>query len=61
MKIIKTFETFISQTELVDFDSFSKKIRDTLKNEYCQNNNVHLIRIKYDQNINEELVKLLQD
>ena len=36
MKIIKTFETFISQTELVDFDSFSKKIRDTLKNEYGQ-------------------------
>lgn len=31
---------------------------DKIKNEYCKNNNIHLIRIKYDQNIYDEIQKL---
>jgi hypothetical protein len=32
---------------------------DEIKNEYCRKNNIHLIRISYFQNINEELSKFL--
>ena len=32
----------------------SKK-RDNIKNEFCLNNNIRLIRIKYDENIIEKL------
>jgi hypothetical protein len=28
---------------------------DKIKNEYCKNNNIRLIRIKYDENIEEKL------
>ncbi len=31
------------------------KINDKIKNEYCLNNNIRLIRIKFDENINEKL------
>jgi very-short-patch-repair endonuclease len=31
------------------------KIRDKIKNEYCEKNNIHLIRIRYDENICEKL------
>ena len=31
------------------------KIRDEIKNEYCKNNNIHLIRISYKDNIIEKL------
>ena len=30
-------------------------INDEIKNEYCKNNNIRLIRIRYDENINERL------
>jgi site-specific recombinase XerD len=33
------------------FDSIKK--HDKIKNEYCFNNNIHLIRIKFDENIKE--------
>ncbi|MCK9415295.1 hypothetical protein M0Q97_01400 [Candidatus Dojkabacteria bacterium] len=35
------------------FDSIQK--HDKIKNEYCFNSNIHLIRIKFDENINEKL------
>ncbi len=31
------------------------KIRDNIKNEYCKNNNIHLIRISYKENVEEKL------
>ena len=31
------------------------QIRDKIKNEYCFNNNIHLLRIKYNENISEKL------
>ena len=31
------------------------KIRDNIKNEYCKNNNIHLIRISYKEKIEEKL------
>ena len=34
------------------------QIRDNIKNEYCKNNNINLIRIRYDENI-EEKIKFL--
>lgn len=39
------------------FDSIKK--HDKIKNEYCHNNNIHLIRIKYDQDIESELTSFL--
>ena len=37
-------------------DEFKKvKIRDQIKNEYCKINNIYLIRIRYDENIEEKL------
>ena len=35
------------------------KIRDEIKNEYCKNNNIRLIRIKYDENVEEKLNLIL--
>lgn len=31
------------------------KHKDNIKNEYCKNNNNHLIRIKYNENIEDKL------
>jgi len=31
-----------------------------IKNEYCKNNNIHLIRIKYDENVEEILSLFLK-
>lgn len=33
--------------------------RDQIKNEYCKNNNINLLRIKYDENIEEKLFECL--
>ena len=33
---------------------------DQIKNEYCKNNNIHLVRIKYDENILEKLENILK-
>lgn len=30
--------------------------RDKIKNKFCQDNNINLLRIKYDENINEKLI-----
>jgi len=35
------------------------KIRDKIKNNYCKNNNINLIRIKYDENIIEKLNNII--
>ena len=41
-------------------DNFKKlKKHDKIKNEYCKENNIHLIRIKYNENINDKLDELL--
>lgn len=32
-----------------------RQINDKIKNEYCNNNNIRLIRIRYDENITEKL------
>ena len=32
---------------------------DKIKNEYCKNNNIHLLRIKYNENIEEKLKEYL--
>ena len=34
------------------------KIRDDIKNQYCENNNIRLIRIKYNDNIDDKLSEL---
>ena len=41
-------------------DKIFKKVkkRDEIKNEYCKNNNIRLIRIRYDENIEEKLSEL---
>lgn len=35
-------------------------LNDNLKNEFCFNNNINLYRIKYNQNLEEELDKILE-
>ena len=41
-------------------EGFKKvKMNDNIKNEYCKNNNINLLRIKYNENIEEKLKKLL--
>jgi len=32
-----------------------RQIKDQIKNEYCKNNNIRLIRIRYDEDIDEKL------
>lgn len=34
------------------------RIRDNIKNEFCKNNGINLIRINYKQNIIERLCKI---
>lgn len=36
----------------------TRKIRDNIKNEYCKNNNIQLLRIKYTENIIDRLNSL---
>lgn len=33
--------------------------RDKIKNKYCKNNNIKLLRIKYDENITKKLKSIL--
>lgn len=43
-------------------ESFEKqKIRDIIKDNYCLNNNIKLYRIRYDENIEKELNKILNE
>lgn len=42
-------------------ESFKKQlIRDKIKKKYCENNNIKLIIIRYDENINEKLTQYLR-
>jgi very-short-patch-repair endonuclease len=34
---------------------YETQIKDKIKNEYCKNNNIHLIRISYKENVSEKL------
>ncbi len=36
------------------------QLRDQIKNEYCKNNNINLLRIKYDENVEEKLTEYFQ-
>jgi hypothetical protein len=38
-----------------------QKIKDQIKNDYCKKNNIILIRIKYDENIDEKINELLNE
>ena len=38
----------------------SQQINDNIKNKYCELNNIHLIRIKYNENIENKLKDLLK-
>ena len=38
----------------------SNQLRDKIKNEYCKNNNINLLRIRYDEDIKEKLTKYFQ-
>lgn len=35
--------------------------RDKIKNDYCKENNINLVRIRYDDIINDKLIKLFQN
>ena len=36
-----------------------QKIKDSIKNEYCKNNNIELIRIRYNEKVNKKLEKII--
>lgn len=41
-------------------ESFNKlKIRDSIKDKFCNNNNIKLVRIKYNENINKSLKEVI--
>ena len=37
------------------------KLRDQIKNDYCKNNRINLLRIRYDENVEEKLTKYFQN
>ena len=37
------------------------KIRDNIKNEFCKNNSIILIRIKYDEDLEKRLCKIFNE
>lgn len=37
------------------------QLRDKIKNEYCENNKINLLRIKYDENVEEKLMEYFQN
>ena len=37
------------------------KIRDNIKNEFCKNNGIILIRIKYDEDLEKRLCKIFNE
>jgi very-short-patch-repair endonuclease len=37
------------------------QIRDNIKTDYCKNNNINLLRIKYTENIEEKLIKYFKN
>ena len=34
---------------------------DQIKTEYCESNNINLLRIRYDENVEEKLMKYFQN
>jgi very-short-patch-repair endonuclease len=47
------FEVIFSEKSLLDTQR-----NDKIKNEYCLNNNINLIRIRYDENIKEKIMNM---
>jgi len=47
--------SFIGKYQTTKEDFFKQKIKDEIKNKYCKNNNIKLLRINFNQNINEIL------
>lgn len=37
------------------------KIRDNIKNEFCKNNGINLIRIKYDEDLEKRICEIFDD
>lgn len=37
------------------------KIRDNIKNEFCKNNGISLIRIKYDEDLEKRICEIFND
>ena len=37
------------------------KIRDDIKNEFCKNNGIRLIRIKYDEDLEKRIREIFDD
>ena len=37
------------------------KIRDNIKNEFCKNNGITLIRIKYDEDLEKRICEIFDD
>ena len=37
------------------------QIRDQIKNDYCKNNEIGLLRIRYDENVKEKLTEYFKE
>ena len=37
------------------------QLRDQIKNDYCKNNSINLLRIRYDEDVEEKLIKYFQN
>jgi len=51
----KSIKYFGGEKRLIE-----QKIKDKIKNEHCKNNNIHLLRIRYDENVEEKLNRFLK-
>ena len=50
---IKFSNSMNDEDVITEFET--NKIKDKIKNKYCKENNINLLRIRYDENIEEKL------
>lgn len=44
----------------IKYSCSKTKIRDEIKNDFCKKNDIILIRISYDENIDDALIRILK-
>lgn len=57
---LSRFSTNVTQ-EQAEENLVLTQLRDQIKNQYCEDNNIPLLRIRYDEDIEEKLTKFLKE
>ena len=53
------YETFRFETDTIELEK--RKYRDAIKKQYCLDHNIKLLEIRYDENVEEKLIKFLKE